>query len=340
MAEQSITLALTNVVQELRIQNLSGHVRAFHGEGSQKFKNWLQDMDQISPSLDSERMCILATMTLGGSAGKFVTRTIKEVERITWQILRQKLQERYGEAVDSYLAREKVRKMKQQKGESVQNYAERLLAAATDAFEDTESTDVQRTLVEIFQGGVMEDGLAKGLIRKQFHNLDAAVTYATQEQQASRTFEMCRSAKPEAMGVDVVQATDETLTKLQTNIENLTKKVDQLNRQVSGQNRHRNNYTPRPRGDAPPPFDPRRPPPSGPPPQPMHGQRLSATLKPGMGPNTVERQVTYGTRPYQWVQFGPPRTAHRWTKDNRPICSTCGQPGHMRRECRAGKPGN
>ena len=77
MTEQIIADGLKNVVQELRIQSLTKHVRTFHGEGTTKFANWLKDMDQLSPSIDSERMCILATLTLGGSAGSFVSRTLK-----------------------------------------------------------------------------------------------------------------------------------------------------------------------------------------------------------------------------------------------------------------------
>ena len=45
MAEQMLSNALQNVVQEIRIQSLTKHVRAFHGEGTTKYTNWPQDMD-------------------------------------------------------------------------------------------------------------------------------------------------------------------------------------------------------------------------------------------------------------------------------------------------------
>ena len=74
MAEQFFSTALKEVIQEIRMQNLTKHVRPFHGEGSAKFRNWLTDMDQLGITVDSERMCVLASLTLGGLAGTFVSR--------------------------------------------------------------------------------------------------------------------------------------------------------------------------------------------------------------------------------------------------------------------------
>ena len=54
MADQQIANALGHVVQELRIQSLAKHVRDYHGEGTQKFMSWLQDVDQLATPSDSE----------------------------------------------------------------------------------------------------------------------------------------------------------------------------------------------------------------------------------------------------------------------------------------------
>ena len=142
MAEAAvITAALQSVVQEIRVSNLTKHIRTYHGEGTAKFYQWLTDMDQLSNTVDSDRMCVLATLTLGGSAGLFVTRLTKSA--ITWTTLRAKLRERYGEADDPRISKEQLAHIKQHKGEAVQNFSERLRAAASDVFNDITSDQAQ-----------------------------------------------------------------------------------------------------------------------------------------------------------------------------------------------------
>ena len=123
-AEQIITNALKDVVQEIRVQSLTKHVRNFHGEGASKFSSWLKDMQQLSSTCDSERMCVLATLTLGGSAGTFVARTLKENPRISWEELKKLLKTRYSELTDPFMAKKKCRRMQQRSGKSVKNFAE------------------------------------------------------------------------------------------------------------------------------------------------------------------------------------------------------------------------
>ena len=96
----------------------------------------LKDMQQLSSTCDSERMCVLATLTLGGSAGTFVARTLKENPRISWEELIKLIKTRYSELTDPFMAKEKCRRMQQRSGESVQNFAESLNTAALDAYDD------------------------------------------------------------------------------------------------------------------------------------------------------------------------------------------------------------
>ena len=203
--------AMKDVVQEIRLQNLTRHVRAYHGEGTEKFLTWLKDIDQLVPTVDSERMCILATITLGGSAGIFASRTLKENPGISWTDFRKKMVDRFSDLSDPFVAQERCRHLKQRPGESVVNFAERLTSAATEAFPDIQSPQTQRTLIEIFQRGVISDHLARSLIRKKFETLSAAVTHATEEQRAERAFEMSRNhlPPPEPMEIDVVRESDE-----------------------------------------------------------------------------------------------------------------------------------
>ena len=151
MSEPFFKTAFKEIIQEIRTQNLTKHVRNFHGEGTSNFLNWLQDMDQLSITCESNRMCVLATLTLGGMAGTYVSRLIQESSGITWQNLRQKLRERFLDASDPSYAPEQCRQMRQKPQESIQNFAERLRTAALDAFGNMTSPDTQRSLVEFFR---------------------------------------------------------------------------------------------------------------------------------------------------------------------------------------------
>ena len=319
MAEQMITSALKDVVQELRVQNLVKHVRQFHGEGTTKFSNWLKDMDLLSASCDSARMRVLATLTLGGTAGTHVARIIREEPQIGWSGLREKLRARYSDLTDPFLAQEKCRRMRQHKSESVQNFAERLLSAANEAFTDLQSANVQSMLVDIFQKGVTSDHLARHLIRKRFQTLDAALEFAEDEQKADRTFEMYRHAQPsteEPMEVDVVRDNEgREIEKLQKSLQNLNKKIDTMSRQMktrpsqpkTNSSRTSVEQNPAPARGVPARADVSRPP-------------------PGYGRETVPGST--------------PVLTYRWTDNGRPICHKCGKVGHIGRRCRQFSSGN
>lgn len=350
------------------MQNLAKHVRAFHGEGSTKFHAWLMDMDQLAITVDSERMCVLSTLTLGGLAGSFVSRFLKENPNTQWCTLRKKLRERFSDSSDLALAQEQCRRMRQRKDESVQNFAERLRTAASDAFDNLTNLDTQRTLVEIFQKGVQSDHLSRYLIRKKYPTLDQAVECAVDEARADRCFQLCReSAAPaEPMDVDAVRA-DDRLDKLQNDLDRLTKQMDKLTRrpqypssrppprhqslpprqnsapfrhQSAPPTRFRNAPCQPPPAQSRPPTNPQRPPPGA------YRTHVTATVPPPPPPPVFQQYQ--GPAPY--VPNGPysppadpcsangpvpvPLPAYQWTSDGRPICAACGHVGHRHRQCR------
>lgn len=339
MAEQIIADGLKNVVQELRIQSLTKHVRSFHGEGTTKFSNWLKDMDQLSPSIDSERMCILATLTLGGSAGSFVSRTLKSAPQTTWEQLRKSLKERYSDLTDPALAQERCRQLHQKKGESVQNFSERLRSAAMDAYDDITVPHVQKSLVETFQRGIIDDSLARKLIRKKYEKLEDAIAFATEEVRADRTFEMYRHAHAteEPMEIDIVQQTaeTETLGKIQENIQRLSEQLDKVSKQVRTPNRNfgprRTQSTPPPRQTSAPQFG-RYGPIHPPPPAPASRNVPNSAESPGA---PARSQLPDFSRPPPSEPTAPrTRSRYEWTRDGRPICAACGKVGHVYRQCR------
>ena len=364
MAEQFFSTALKEVIQEIRMQNLTKHVRPFHGEGSAKFRNWLTDMDQLGITVDSERMCVLASLTLGGLAGTFVSRFLKDNPNTQWQTLRQKLRERFSDESDIAYAQEKCRRMRQTRGESVSNFAERLRSAAADAFDNISSPDTQRMLVEIFQKGVENDHLSRYLIRKKFTTLDLAVQCAVDETRADRTFQLLRDkpAPTEPMDIDAVRHDDHRLDRLQANMDRLTKQMDKLTRhppRPSGPPRSQNvPFRPNRHNSAPPRFRsvPPHPhtvpscPPTAPRPR-QNAQPVQPSSFPAQPPTLTHQFTSPGAGRAPTGPRDPPAAAeppsaacpgatrvprtspYRWTSDGRPICAFCGRVGHLQRQC-------
>lgn len=310
--ETIVTAALQSLVQEIRVSSLTKHVRTYQGEGTAKFYQWLTDMDQLSNTVDSDRMCVLATLTLGGPAGLYVARLTKTP--ITWTDLRRRLRDRYGEAEDPRIAREKLRNIRQNKGETVQNYAERLRAAADDLFDNIDSDEAQGMLVDTFQRGLKDDRLARVLIRKNCKSLDELENEAITEQQTEKIFHLYRRDEQEPMEVDVVKRDE--VQELRKTVSELEKKLEQTKRvpprqQPQTQRRYNNQR----QGQSYPQTTP-------PPPPHMYGPPTRPVPPP-------PHMYTYPPPPL-------PTQRHRWTPDGRPICSTCGRIGHKSRTCRAG----
>ena len=88
--------------------------------------------------------------------------------------MKTELSTRFSEITDAQHAFMLLRKVHQKPGETVQVYAERLLALAADAFDNQQGQPVQRQLVDIFVDGKV--------FRENPNTLDAAITTATNEQ--------------------------------------------------------------------------------------------------------------------------------------------------------------
>ena len=331
---------------EIRVQGLTQHVRSFSGESSNKFHDWARDMDAIACTADDKRMVILATRTLSGPAGKFACRLLTANPNLKWLELRKELRDRYSDLKDPYCAREKLQKVRQKKGELMQNFAERLQDIASEVFDNPNSADSQRTLVEIFQKGVNDDRLARALIKKKFTTLQEAVKFASDEQQTDRTFELCRGKLDveEPMDIDVVRNDpgNERIDRLEKCLSDVGSKIDKLAKTV-GKNQRAGPPGP-PQSQSQPP--PRRPY-QGPPQNQRHFQ----------APPQNHRQFQRQPRPNQWprqpqnqpnrTQFQSQQTAppgagsnepprrYQWTHDGRPICAFCEKAGHTQRVCRA-----
>ena len=324
---------MKEIVMEVRAQGITQNIKTFNGESSTKFHEWVQEMDAISCTSDDERMRLLVTRTMSGPAVRFACRTIADKPTITWKELRTKLREQYSELKDPYCAQEKLRQIRQHRGELIQNYAERLQAVACEAFDNVNSDESQRVLVEIFQKGVTDDRLARALIRKKFNKFQDAVDYACKEQQTERTFELCRGPSSgsrdtsEIDSVHRVASLTEKVNQLEQSVQTIVSNLEKLSKTftspVTSQSGDVNAIHP--------PFHARETQPNPPSPRfvPPRGPRPS---QPGKGANFQNR--TFKSSGNQRPNSDRNQTPnYQWTNDGRPVCAFCSKIGHMQRNC-------
>jgi hypothetical protein len=214
----NVVKQLNDLCMEMRISQVAPHVRQFNGDGHHKFVEWLKDIEKCRVQVggDDARMRSLAVATLTGPAADFVLRVIEQQPDVTWIQLRHCLRERYSDLADVQYARRSMRNLKQTKSESVQNYGERIMAAAREAYMGQNLNDrtIQGQLVEIFVAGLRESGIMRRVVRQRPDDLDQAVIIAAEEQQAIKSFELNKCHRgEEPMEVDALQEKQGSLEK-------------------------------------------------------------------------------------------------------------------------------
>ena len=205
----NVSRQLNNLCLELKLAQVAPHIRHFNGEGHHKFLDWCKDMDKCKVQCggDDDRMRSLALATLTGPAADFLLRVIESNPQVTWNDIKTVLKQRYSDLADVQYARQSLRTLKQSQNESVQNFGERIMAFAREAYPTQNLNDptIQGQLVEVFADGVKDSSIVRRLIRKKPVDLDGAIMVAAEEQQALKSFELSRSAhREEPMEVDAL----------------------------------------------------------------------------------------------------------------------------------------
>ena len=190
---------------ELQTQGLSNQIKQFSVEGnSRNFRTWIRDMQKVGVTLnnDDERMKILTIMTLKGPAEEFVSRQLRQNPQMMWANLLTAMKNRFADLSDAQFPRLKFKRVKQNAGESIQNFSERIVDLAEEAFVTADLTDplIQQQLKDVFIDRIQNDHIACKLIGEQPVTLDRAVQIATNEQITNRTFDLRRGE--ELMEVD------------------------------------------------------------------------------------------------------------------------------------------
>ena len=123
--------------KEVRAAGAHDGIPKFNGtESGASFSQWVKDLSRTKISLvaDDDRMRYLTLQTLSGQAAEYAASLIRADPDITWVALRTQLARRYSDLSDVMFARQKLKRIKQEKKESVQNFYQRLVSLAEDCY--------------------------------------------------------------------------------------------------------------------------------------------------------------------------------------------------------------
>ena len=203
---------LNDLKLELRAQSLIKQIREFDGESSRKFRDWLREIDRAGTIVNAtdERYKSFVLQTLRGNAADFLSRVLRLTPDITWARLRESLIQQYSDTGDAHIAKTKLRRLTQRKGETIQNFSERIFALAEEAYAGQPIANplIQQTLVDVLIEGVENSSISKRLIRERPATLEAALNIAVREQQDAKAFEL-RRRHEEPMDVSAVTSAND-----------------------------------------------------------------------------------------------------------------------------------
>ena len=169
--------------------NVASMVPSFSGD-PKKFRTWERSIDKAATLLNAtnDRKIMFAFQRAEGVVSDFIQRFL-DAEPLgsrhrTWETLKGQLATRFAEVTDPQYALTLLRRVKQERNESVPVYGERMLALAQDAFtaNDLAQLAIQRQLIALFVDGLLYDNLKLKMIREDPNTFEDALLAATREQ--------------------------------------------------------------------------------------------------------------------------------------------------------------
>lgn len=182
-AFQNLWVELANVTQALTAQGISSIVSRFDGN-PKNFREWIKSIEKYAVLVDADedRKKLIAYQSSGGAVSGFIQGYMQANVAHTWAQMKVQLAVRFSDVTDNQMALSLLRQVRQKAGENIQNYAERILSLAEEAYNNQGGGAIERQLIDIFVDGLLNDQLKMKILRDQPDTLQGAVATCTNEQ--------------------------------------------------------------------------------------------------------------------------------------------------------------
>ena len=182
-AFSTLTGRLNHVSTILASQGASNVITAFDGQPS-KFREWIRNIEKYQKMtyVENDDCRLLAYQTARGAVSGYIARALEANPHCTWVELKADLAKAFSDMPDMHVALSKLRQVKQKAGETLPQYADKLLSLAEVAFDDMSPANVQLQLIDVFVAGLINENLKLTVMRKNPTTLVQALNHAQSEQ--------------------------------------------------------------------------------------------------------------------------------------------------------------
>lgn len=197
MAEQAqFVNVLRNVGEQMAglsttmgAQGVAKIIKPFDGN-AKEYKEWVKSIEKYAllTRVPADQVKMVAYQSSKGPVSDFLKRYLEANAAHTWAQVKTELSTRFAEVTDSQHALMLLRKVKQKQEESIQVYAERLMALGEEAFPNQVNVAVDQQLIGFFIDGLLHDYMKMKVMRENPATLQAAITTATNEQNLRKRF--------------------------------------------------------------------------------------------------------------------------------------------------------
>ena len=190
---RSVQEQMGHLATTMGAQGIAKIVPSFDGSNPKEFKDWIKSIEKFITltQVENERVKFVAYQASNGRpVSDFLKRYLSRNPEENWRRVKAELRSCFGEVVDSQHALLLLRKVRQKPNESIQVFAERLLALGEDAFEGIGDAFVERQMVGFFIDGLYKDQMKLKIMRENPLRFDDAVMIATREQNLTKRFQL------------------------------------------------------------------------------------------------------------------------------------------------------
>ena len=187
---RSVEGQMSNLTTTVGAQGVAKIVQNFDGSNQKEYKGWIKSIEKYATltNIHADRTKLIAYQASTGPVSDFLKRYLAANQADTW--FKAELRHRFGEVVDCQHALLLLRRVKQKSGESIQVFAERLLALGEEAFEGQGQNAVQTQLIGYFIDGLYQDSMKMKVMRANPQTFNDAVRVATNEQNLRKRFQL------------------------------------------------------------------------------------------------------------------------------------------------------
>ena len=134
---QNVRAELGNVSNALHAQGISSIVSRFDGN-AKNLREWIKSIEKYSvlTGVDDARQILIAYQTSDGAVSTFIERKMIKNLYHNWGQIKAQLAVRFSNITDGQMALSLLRQYKHKVGESIHNYAERILSLAETPYDN------------------------------------------------------------------------------------------------------------------------------------------------------------------------------------------------------------